>query len=386
MIKRIVLLVMIFSLSLAEPVLAVAPDQGIIDGQVVNGTASGSSVVDLELTLKTYLDDTEVDSTTTRTDASGQFVFDGLSTESGYSYQVTLIFQEADYYSEWLSFNEVETSKSVEVTVYDSTTSDEAIKVEIAHTIIYVGQDSLEVIEYFLFVNEADRTYIGSKEVTAEGDTETLKFSLPREATEVQITLGLMECCIVANEEGFGETMPILPGSKEVAYSYRVNHSSGRYTFSQNMNYPTAKYDLLFQGEVIEVISGQLATAESMDIEGTQFTHLSGSDFARGDILVVQLSDLPETDNQGAIIWVALTLVVLTGGFGYLLRRRRGQPVSLEDSLDQRRRGLLVELAQLDDDFERGEIPEEDYRRLRAVRKSQLVELMQGAKEEDGNG
>ncbi len=386
MIKRIVLLVMIFSLSLASPALAVAPDQGIIEGLVVNKTASGSSVVDLELTLKAYLDNTEVDSTTTKTDAGGQFVFDGLSTEPGYSYQVTLTFQQAEYNSDWLSFGEGETTRTVEVTVYDSTTSDEAVKVAMAHTIIYVGQDSLEVMEYFLFVNEADRTYIGSEEAATGESGETLKFSLSREATEVQITLGLMECCIVANEEGFGETMPILPGSREVAYSYRVNHSSGKYTFSQNVNYPTAKYDLLFQGEVIEVISGQLAAAEPMDIEGTQFTHLSGSDFARGDILVVQLSDLPEADNQGVIIWVALTLVVLTGGFGYLLRRRRGQPVSLEDSLDQRRRGLLVELAQLDDDFERGEIPEEDYRRLRAVRKSQLVELMQGAKEEGGNG
>ena len=56
-----------------------------------------------------------------------------------------------------------------------------------------------------------------------------------------------------------------------------------------------------------------------------------------------------------------------------------------EVRLDRRKQRLLVELTQLDDDFECGKIDEEDYRRLRAVRKAQLVELMQRSKEENGN-
>jgi hypothetical protein len=77
-------------------------------------------------------------------------------------------------------------------------------------------------------------------------------------------------------------------------------------------------------------------------------------------------------------------LVVLGTGFGlvYLIRRRRLQPVSSEDGLEQQRQRLLVELAHLDDDFEAGKIPEKSYRRLRSARKTQLVELMQRAKEE----
>jgi len=388
LIKRITLAVMIFALSLSAPALAAEAGSGIIEGQVVNGTAGGGSVTDQEITLKTYLNGTEVDSTTTKTDAEGRFVFDGLSTEPGYSYEVSLFFQEAEYYGEWLSFDEGETTKSVQVTVYDSTTSDEAIKVAMSHMIIYVGQGTLLVKEYFLFTNESSLTYIGSKEVTAEGNNrETLRFSLPKEATELQITLGLMECCIYGSEEGFTDSMPVLPGTREVAYSYKVNYNSGTYTFSQDVNYPTTRYDFLFQGEGIEVTGDQLAAGEPMDIDGTRFNHLSGSDFAPGDIVVAQLSGLPETSNQGTVIWVALVLVVLTCGFslGYLLKKKRLQPVSPEDSLDQRRQRLLIELAQLDDDFGGGKIPEEAYRKLRAVRKAQLIELMQRSKEEGGN-
>jgi hypothetical protein len=76
---------------------------------------------------------------------------------------------------------------------------------------------------------------------------------------------------------------------------------------------------------------------------------------------------------------VVLALVVLGTGFGsgYLLRRKRGQPVSPEGNLDQKRQRLLVELAQLDDSFEAGKIQEEDYRGLRSARKAQLVEVIQ---------
>ena len=386
MIKRIILLVIILVLSLSVSALAAEPGSGMIEGRIVNGTAGGGSVADQEITLTTYLNDAEVDSTTTKTDAEGQFLFDGLSTESGYNYEVTLVFQQAEYYSEWLSFDEGEATKSVEVTVYDSTTSDEAIKVAMAHTIIYVGQGSLKVMEYLLFVNETDLTYIGSKEIAADGTKETLRFSLPREATELQITLGLMECCIMGSEEGFVDSMPVLPGGREVAYSYEVNHDSGTYTFSRNVNYPTTRYDLLFQGSSIEVTSERLAAEEPMDIEGSRFNHLSGSDLTPGDIILVQLSGLPEPSNQWTVKWVALALVALTSGFGfiYLMRKKRLQPVSPEDSLDQRRQRLLVELAQLDDDFEAGKIPEEVYRRLRAVKKAELVELMQKSKEESG--
>ena len=383
LIRHIVLLALMLLLSLSGSALAAEQGSGTIKGQVVNRTTSGSSVADQDITLRTYLNDAEVGVITTKTDAEGQFLFDGLSTESGYRYDVVLTFQEAEYYSEWLSFDEGETTKSAEVIVYDSTTSDEAIKVTIAHTFIYVEQGSLWVEEVFVFSNESDRAYIGSKEVTADGTKETLRFPLPKEATEFQITLGLMECCIIGSEEGFVDTMPVLPGISEVGYSYRVNYNSGAYTLSRNMNYPTTRYDLLFQGETIGVTSDQLVVEEPMQIEGTQFNHLSGSDFAPGDIVAVQLSGLPQTNNQeGAIIWVTLTLVALVGGFVfvYLLRKKRLQPVSPEDSPEQREQRLLIELAQLDDDFEDGKIDEEIYRRLRAERKSQLVALMQKSK------
>ena len=388
LIKRTALLmIIVFLMSLSTAVLAAEPGSGIIEGDIVNRTEGGSSVADQDIALKTYSNGAEMGSAATKTDAKGRFVFDSLSTESGYSYQVTLTYQEAEYYSEQLYFDEGETTKSVEVIVYDATASDEAIKLTMAHTIIHVEQGTLHVEEYFLFVNETDRTYIGSKEVNVDGTKETLRFFLPEEATELQPGYGLMDCCIYDSESGFIDTMPVLPGNKEVLYSYRVDYKSGAYTFSRNVNYPTAGYALLIDGEGIGVDSNQLVAEEPMDIEGMRFNYFSGSDITSGEVIVAHLSGLPEANNPGGIIWIALVLAVLLGGFGfiYLMRKKRLQPASTEDSLDQRRQKLLVELAQLDDNFGDGKIPETTYRNLRAARKAELVELMQRSKKEGGN-
>ncbi len=388
MIRRIILLLIVLALSLSAPALADDPGSGIIEGRIVNGTAGGSSVADQDVTLKTYLNDAEVGSATTKTDAEGWFVFDGLSTESGYIYEVTLTFQEAEYYGEWLSFDEGETTKSFEVTVYDSTTSDEAIKIATAHTVVYVEQDSLHVEEYYIFVNEADRTYIGSGEITTAGTRRTLRLPLPDKMTDLQYGGELMECCVIPDEEGFFDTMPVLPGAKNITYYYQVSYSSGEYMYSQRVNYPISEFNLLVQSESVEVASDWLVRGETQeDSQGNWYQYLSGGDFAPGDILVAQLSGLPETSNQGSLTWVALTLVVLVLGssFTYLSRRKRLQPVSPEGSLEQRRQRLLSELAELDNDFEDGKIAEEIYRRLRTARKAQLVELMQRSKEESGN-
>ena len=364
--------------------IAAEPSVGVIKGQLVNGTEGVSSVAGQEVILKTYLNDIEAGSVKAKTDAEGRFQFDGLATGPNYRYQVQSQYQEAEYTSEWLSFAENETSKSVEVAIYDSTFSDEAIRIMSSHAIIYVEGDGLLVKEYLLLVNVGDRTYVGSKAVTADGKKETLRFSLPREASGLELTRELMQCCVLMTEGGFIDTMPVLPGAKEVAYSYKIKPPSGAYTFSEIMYYPRANFDLLVQGEGIDGVSDQLTLGESLDINGKRFVHLSGKNLSPGTALAVNLSGLTTADNGSVLKWVILALVVLLCGSSYFLVMRRFQPVAAKVNLDQREQALLLEIAQLDDDFEEGRISEENYRRVRSERKAKLTKLMRGL--EGGSG
>ncbi|MFC1987545.1 hypothetical protein ACFLVH_03260 [Chloroflexota bacterium] len=218
------------------------------------------------------------------------------------------------------------------------------------------------------------------------GAKKTLAFILPEKTTDLQIGPELMSCCIYNSPDGFVDTMPVIPGGKELTYSYQIPNVSGDYVFSRKINYPTIKYDLLIQSGLVQNISSQLTQQDPLEISGTQFSHFSGSDFSPDDTLAAKISGLSKDNGQTIFTWVTIALLLLVSGSVsvYILQKRRLQPVRLE-SRPPEREELLAELARLDNDFDSGQIDEEVYQRLRTEKKSQLVTLMQRTKKSRGN-
>lgn len=378
--KRIALLLILLQLSLCAVASADDSGFGTINGSVINDTAGGGSVAAIDVTLKTYQSDNEVNSNASKTDSDGYFTFNNIAIKPDYAYQVSLTFHGAEYQSEWVTFNEGETIKFIEMIVYDSTNSDEAIKTVMSHTILYLEQGIIRVKEYYLLANMSDRTYIGA---TQTENAPTLLFSLPKGASELQESSGLMECCIINIQDGFAYTMPILPGNMEVIYSYVIENQSDSYTFTRKVNYPTINFDFLVKGEGIEIAGEQFTAREPIEISGDKYNHLSRSNIEKGDIIEIRISNMPASGSSRIVTWLFVALVVIAIGLilFYLLRRKRLRPAVTTSTVDQKRQKLLLGLAQLDDEFESGGIAEEAYLKLRTQRKAQLIDLMQETEE-----
>ena len=388
MFRHLILLVLLFSILLSPASVSAAEiDQGTIEGQIINDTENGGSVDSQEVILTTYLGEEEMETESTTTASDGFFRFLEISTEPGLSYDVEVLYQEVEYRSERLVFNDDNLIKSIELIVYDTTENSEVIEMELAHIIIYVESDILQVEEYLLFINESDKTYVGTTSSNDESIRESLKFTIPKGAAELKAGYGLMDCCILATENGFIDTMPVLPGPKEVVYSYQIYPDSKEYVFSKDADYPVRNLTLLIQGENIDISSEQLFADEPLSIEGVTFNHLTGNNIARGEQLSVQLSELPVTGSSINIVWLALILAILIGGFLFVftLRRRKLVVEVPPESKEKAYQEVLTELAQLDDDFEDGKIDKEVYRRLRDEKKSQLLQSAKSIKGNAGN-
>ncbi|MBI2831574.1 MAG: carboxypeptidase regulatory-like domain-containing protein [Chloroflexi bacterium] len=394
MIKRIVLLIASFLLFLPVTARAAEQGNGTINGQVVNGTAGGASVANLDITLKTFLKDAAVGITSRKTDAEGRFSFSGLATDPTNSYEVRLTYQKADYFSDLINFGQGETTQSVTVNVFDSTTSDDAISIVLAHMVFYAGEGFLQVKEYVQVANMSDRTYIGSTEEPSLRRNETLRFDLPAGATELKYSLGLKEGYIASSGDGFVDTLPIIPGAREVSYSYKVSYDPAGYTVSKKVTYPIMNFNLLIEDKGITAASSMLTAQETLNIGGVQLKHYAGGKFTRGDTISAQLSGVPQAqaqpqpqllDQDDTAKWVGLAVASLAAAFGVImLRRKKPQPAASLNSARQKEEQLLLELARLDDDFEKGSIPEESYRKLRADRKAQLAALIRKPKGDAG--
>ena len=131
---------------LASP--AMAEDNGSITGQIVNKTANGSQVGGVEVSLIPYFNGkpTAVEQKVA-SDKTGKFEFNALSTDNESTYVVSVNFQDADYVSREITLTSSNASQAIELEVYDSTTSDENLRVSAGHMVVYVDQGDFEILK-----------------------------------------------------------------------------------------------------------------------------------------------------------------------------------------------------------------------------------------------
>lgn len=381
MMKRIAVLVLIMVMTLATPALAAGEGNGTIQGTIVNQTVTekAGSIADLTIMLKTLKNDAEIGQTTTKTDDQGNFSFTGLLTDSVYTYQLSLTYQGASYDQiDPVTFSGNTTAQTVDVSVWNSTSDENVVWVNTEHTVITPEEGNLQVLQYYVFVNDSDLTYIGQRPITQTDTVETLYFNIPQGATDLQYD-GLMSCCVTDTSEGLADTMVVFPGQKEVKLQYTLPAKSDRYNYDQKVYLYTGSYNLFVLGQTVKLSSNQLAVQEPITAQNQVYQYLYGENLEKGQTLTMSLAGLPKGGSQRTMLmWTGAGVLLLAIGFmvtNRLIRRRPApERVPINDN-DELRQQLLVELAQLDDDFENGSIPEEVYQKQRTEKKAQIIRL-----------
>jgi len=365
------------------------PAKGLIRGTITNKTLAGSEVKNQEIILHVSKDDSETEELSTQTNSSGGFEFKNLATEGEYSYYLSLNYQGGEYLSHTVSFDGEESPIILNLTVYDSTRSEEKIKVDIDHIIIEKAEKgSLLVSEALVFNNSGDKTYIGEKS-DLSGKNEALKISLPAGFHDLEYVQGLMACCVRETKEGIVDIMDLKPGLKTVTIRYKLNYSSKSFLFSRLFDYKTTNFYLLAP-QVFEISSDNLASEGPLEIKGRPYTALGiEREMPAGSKIEVKISGLPSGGwkfTQAAIIGLISFFVLI--GFTYpLLKKNKAtkdqvsskeiKPARTKEDLEAERKILLSLIAYLDDQFEVKEIPEHLYREMRKGFKEKLVKTME---------
>ena len=298
------------------PALAQDSDEGTISGQVINGTEGGGSVAGVAVTLITYINDAIAETRATQADGEGKFRFENVAAE--HEYLVSARYMEVDYYYP-VVFDPGETAAYVEVGVCDATSSDQAIRVGLAHTIINVEEESLRVTEISWLVNDGDRTYIGADGI--------LVFTLPEGATGFDAPQELMPDYQLLDDNRVAYLVPFPPGERQLVYSYRLAKAdSNELSIPLEIDYPTDNLEIMVGGEGVEVTVTQLAPAEPVFTgTGERFIHFRGENILRGTVINISLSNLSEGGGVlFTILWVIIALLV-AGMAVCLVKKRRSQ-------------------------------------------------------------
>jgi len=383
--KKLTLLLPALLLCLVTTPAVLGQGEGIIEGQVTNGTAGAppESVAGLEVTLYEVADGAAELVATTTSDGDGWFRFEGLATEPDRSYRFQLEY-EGIVYGAVSGFPADDTLLRVAATVYETTASDSNIAVDRHHVIVDFAAGGALFQELYIFNNTGDKIYVGE-----EGTT--LRFSLPDGAADVAFSDAEIAAHFVETDGGLASVRPVMPGQGEVMYSYDLPYDGTALTVSRRVIYPTSSVDLLVANTGVQAESPQMVYRGLSGGDETAYQHFSAEDLPGDAVVELRLSGSPQGAGVPALerpLWsrglqeVGPAIALVMGLLGALLafalmrRGRSSEPVAEGEVDATSQRGELLHLiADLDDAFVEGHLDEESYHQLRAKMKKRVRDV-----------
>ncbi len=399
---NLVALGLLLLLSLAVP--AWAQEAGILEGQVVNGTAGGPDVgTGVAITLHVLQGTTEVDTLETTTDADGRFYFEGLDTDPTLAFWVEAIYLDVSYSnSEVVQFASDQDVLEVTVTVYETTEDDSAVALDSVHLIAQSFGQVLRITEIHLFGNKGDRTYVGR--VDDSGQRTTVYIPLPESAVGLAFELEPSEDRFVDLQDGVLDTEPVppAPNASQVVFSYHLVVAADSIPLERRFAYPVSSLSALIAQPGLMLSTDQMQSRGTEFFEDQQYEFYTSQGLAADTPLTLELLPVPDTasmpgtqgdssssvslaslparGNQELLRWFGFVLAGLAvlGAVIYTLITVPPRPVrALAPKLtaNPKARELLAGLADLEDAHEAGQVDETTYERQRTEKYEALKSL-----------
>lgn len=364
---------------------------GVLSGRVINAT-TGQPVGNVEVTLHVFQNNTEIDTRTAQAASDGSFTFENLSTEHSVLYMLEGRYQDIVYLSDEPGiFTPDTTQTTLDLNVYEPTTSDEAINITQLHYLISFSPNAVNAVQVFVVGNSGNQTYIGQ-------NGQTFAFSVPDGANGVVFQNNFDNSRFIQTDTGYVDTEPVVPGREglTIVASYDIPFEGDSLTINLPIPDDTNSLNVLVTNQGATLTSNQVQFVETREAQGSEFSIYRGGSLAKGETLTLQLTNLDNLvfepaaaanpgaaatavpAHQGLLRWIIIGLgglAIVGAGVAYpMLRPQAALPHAAPDT---RRQKLLLTLARLDDLFEAGDLDEAVYRQARAQYKAELARLME---------
>lgn len=371
-----------------------------VEGQITNGTPGGTVPPDLPIMIHTLSDRTVVDTVEGTTDTAGYFRFENVIATPGSSFEVMVTYRDVAYGSERITPQAGQTRLNLPVTIYETTTNQQAVRVGrqllLLNAVATPGM--VGITHIYLLSNSGNRT------VVAEGNNG-LRFHLPAGATNVTFEHGPENDRFITLTDSFVDTGAVRPGNlrQTIIVSYALPYEDA-IEFTVPVDYPTdqtivllpkgsarpespvwkANEELSFQGQIYQgyrYTDGPLVPGKPLQLVVIGW---SSEGAGAGGIAARTESALPAADDRSTTLFVGLALaltLVTTGSILWWSQRQRETGLATAANGSERLVSLLLTIARLDDAYEAGAIEGAEYQARRSHLCDRAVELMEKSTE-----
>jgi hypothetical protein len=360
---------------------------GQITGQIVNGTPDGAGLTGDTITLASLRESGWQTERTTTADDQGKFAFTGLPSDSGTLYLPIAGHGGAWYYPpQPVSLSDTP-SAEIQITVYDPTQTDQALRYERSAMLIAgVQPAALTVMEMSGLSNTEPRTVVGA-DPSGSGQAISARFPLPAGAIGFQPQRGIIDSQLVPTQDGMGLIWPVFPGRQELAFSYQLPYAGDRVVIDKVLAYPVGTFAVYLPEGGLELSSPTLERQGETELGGRRYQLYTATNLNRGDRISAHISGIttaingPQPSVTAPLLVASGAILMLAGvGVAFAVRRRTGNTPpavstgTLPSTADERQQ-LILEIAALDERHDQQLLPEDAYQATRAALMRRVIEL-----------
>lgn len=357
-------LIVLVLAALSFPAQALTPAS--IEGRVGNGSSGATLPQGLVIVaIQVSPEDQEVERKQVSPGADGTYRIDGFDLDKGARFVVNTDYQG-------VSYSRILEAATPEITadlvVYEPTDDESVISIESdVLTIVGSPEEQFEVIQLQRIVNSSDRTFTGR--TTGEG-RQVLRLPVPVGASDLFPLEGLTGDG-TSVDGGIVTATPVIPGDSSISFAYKIKAPNG-WTLSRRIFYQTMQADLLVASN-LTFRSPRFRFQEDVQLDDRQYRRFRGGPFEAGDVVEASVGESGGLPGSGLVWGLAggLALLAILGA-GTIAARRRSKSKPPRVSGDVRS-DLVERIAWLDEEFEKGRIPEEQYRQRRDRLKALLT-------------
>jgi hypothetical protein len=371
-------------------------EEAAITGAIVNGATGETPEGDYTVRLRAFDQDlTNTLNMTATVQADGTYQFDLTDVPQDWFYRVATTYDGVDFGSDFgqLTFDNRELD--LPITVFDATQDPSGIDIQQLHLIVSFGPNVIQITELYQVDNEDVTVFVGERGDPLQG---TFEFSLPDGAQQIsfQRGFGSMDSFIpaqelISTESGFADTLPLQPGPGTLIMlvSYELPYDDA-ISISHPVNYSTSLVNLVLPEVGVELTdTADWQAGGQTAMGGTSVSTFGQSDLPAGSQVTLALEGTPQApesatssasligNNASELLIGAGAAIVVIGLAAVVIRRWQ-----MDDRHELDQDELLQELADLDDEFEDGEIDEPEYRRERAALMADLAAIWHSEEEE----
>lgn len=358
----------------AEPAAAQPPTNLTrVIGRVSQGTAGAELPEQLQVRIVGFDGEQPVLDEQVPVDGQGEFRLEDVEAAPGRLFFATLEYQEVQYRSEITHAPADGSPLELPLTIYESSADPAPIRVERLHLLIdFPDAGLMRVLQLWVVGNSSDRVI-----------TPALRVPLPAAARNLAFEEGDVEARFEQTAEGFIDHEPLPPGSgiDQLAFGFDLPLAGGL-EYRQPLDHAVQAVTVLVPEDGPR-LSG-LIDEGVRDLGGVRMHSYAASGFEAGDSLTFQVAGPGGLSGSAVTLGLGAAALLLALYVAYRAVIAGRPSASLTSPAPSAARSatpadpetLLRRIAQLDAEYEAGQLDQEEWEQRRAALKQRALESM----------